>query len=113
MKTTSSDTLRAKLLGYQQGKTCPECKGTRLSSFARSVLVNDLSLGDFLNYSARDAWSFLKPSKKNEKLFSKVSDAYNGLEQRLRFINEVGLGYLTLDRPYKSLSGGGGTKDQD
>ena len=31
---------------------------------------------------------------------------YNGLEQRLRFINEVGLGYLTPDRPYKSLSGG-------
>ena len=81
MKTTSSDNLRAKLLGYQQGKTCPECKGRRISSFARSVLVNDLSLGDFLNYSARDAWSFLKPSKKNEKLFSKVSDAYNGLEQ--------------------------------
>ncbi|NBU86652.1 MAG: excinuclease ABC subunit A, partial [Verrucomicrobia bacterium] len=106
MKTTSSDTLRAKLLGYQQGKTCPECKGRRLSSFARSVLVNDLSLGDFLNYSARDAWSFLKPSKKNEKLFSKVSDAYNGLEQRLGFINEVGLGYLTLDRAYRSLSGG-------
>jgi excinuclease ABC subunit A len=106
MKTTSSDTLRAKLLGYQQGKTCPECKGRRLSSYARTVLVNDLSLGDFLNFSARDAWGFLKPSKKNEKLFSKVSDAYNGLEQRLGFINEVGLGYLTLDRAYRSLSGG-------
>jgi excinuclease ABC subunit A len=106
MKTTSSDSLRAKLLAYQQAKTCPECKGRRLSSYARSVLVNELSLGDFLNFSARDAWGFLKPSKKNEKLFSKVSDAYNGLEQRLGFINEVGLGYLTLDRAYRSLSGG-------
>ena len=106
MRTTSSETLRAKLLAYQQGKTCPECKGKRLSSFARSVLVNNLSLGDFLNFSAREAWDFLKPNKKNQKLFSKVSDAYNGLEQRLGFINEVGLGYLTLDRAYKSLSGG-------
>ena len=106
MRTTSSETLRAKLLAYQQGKTCPECKGKRLSSFARSVLVNDLSLGDFLNFSAREAWDFLKPNAKNQKLFSKVSDAYNGLEQRLGFINEVGLGYLTLDRAYKSLSGG-------
>ena len=49
---------------------------------------------------------FPSPKQKNEKLFSKVADAYNGLEQRLGFINEVGLGYLTLDRPYKSLSGG-------
>ncbi len=106
MRTTSSETLRAKLLAYQQGKTCPECKGKRLSSFARSVLVNNLSLGDFLNFSAREAWDFLKPNAKNQKLFSKVSDAYNGLEQRLGFINEVGLGYLTLDRAYKSLSGG-------
>ena len=106
MRTTSSETLRAKLLAYQQGNTCPECKGKRLSSFARSVLVNNLSLGDFLNFSAREAWDFLKPNAKNQKLFSKVSDAYNGLEQRLGFINEVGLGYLTLDRAYKSLSGG-------
>ena len=50
--------------------------------------------------------NFYAQVKKNEKLFSQVSDAYNGLEQRLRFINEVGLGYLTLDRSYKSLSGG-------
>ena len=106
MKTTSSDTLRAKLLGYQQGKVCPDCQGKRLSAFARSVLVNGLSLGDFLHFSARDAWNFLKPDKQNEKLFSKVSDAYNGLEERLGFINEVGLGYLSLDRAYRSLSGG-------
>ena len=106
MKTTSSDTLRAKLLGYQQGKVCPDCKGKRLSSFARSVLVNNLSLGEFLSFSAKEAWDFLRPTKKNKELFSTVSDAYNGLEQRLGFINEVGLGYLTLDRSYKSLSGG-------
>ena len=106
MKTTSSDTLKAKLLGYQQGKLCPDCNGKRLSPFARSVLVNNLSLGEFLSFSAKEAWNFLRPTKKNEKLFSKVADAYNGLEQRLGFINEVGLGYLTLDRSYKSLSGG-------
>ena len=106
MKTTSSDTLRVKLLGFQQGRICPDCNGKRLSPYARSVLINNLSIGEFLSFSSRQAWEFLRPNKKNEKLFSQVSDAYNGLEQRLRFINEVGLGYLTLDRPYKSLSGG-------
>ena len=35
-----------------------------------------------------------------------VEDALHGLEQRLGFLNEVGLGYLELDRPYRSLSGG-------
>ena len=106
MRMTSSDTLRAKLLGFQQGRVCPDCHGKRLSPYARSVLVNDLSIGEFLSFSTKQAWEFLRPNKKNEKLFSQVSDAYNGLEQRLRFINEVGLGYLTLDRSYKSLSGG-------
>lgn len=106
MRTTSSDNLRAKLLGFQQGTICPDCHGKRLSSYARSVLVKDLSLGEFLGFSAEEAWEFLQPSKANDKVFSAVTDAYDGLEQRLRFMNEVGLGYLTLDRPYRSLSGG-------
>ena len=106
MRTTSSDNLKARLLGFQQGTLCPDCGGKRLSSYARSVLIKDLSLGEFLGFSAKEAWGFLSLSPENEKLFSAVSDAYCGLEQRLRFMNEVGLGYLTLDRPYRSLSGG-------
>jgi excinuclease ABC subunit A len=106
MRTTSSDNLRAKLLGFQQGTVCPDCEGKRLSSYSRSVLVKELSLGEFLGFSVEEAWEFLQPSKANEKVFSAVTDAYDGLEQRLKFMNEVGLGYLTLDRPYRSLSGG-------
>ena len=68
MRTTSSDTLRAKLLGFQQGRVCPECNGKRLSPYARSVLINNLSIGEFLSFSSRQAWEFLRPNKKNEKL---------------------------------------------
>ena len=53
-----------KLLGFQQGKVCPDCHGKRLSPYARSVLINNLSIGDFLGFSARQAWEFLRPSKK-------------------------------------------------
>ena len=106
MRNTSSDTLRTRLLGFQQGTLCPDCKGRRLSSYANAVLVKNLSLGEFLGFSAKEAWGFLRSTKENQELFSSVSDAYYGLEQRLKFMNEVGLGYIELDRPYRSLSGG-------
>ena len=47
MKTTSSESLRARLLTYQIGKTCPECNGKRLSSFSRSVLLGGKSFDFF------------------------------------------------------------------
>ena len=49
---------------------------------------------------------FVSESILNDKKYENVIDAVSGLEQRLKFLNEVGLGYLTLDRSYSSLSGG-------
>ena len=106
MKTTSSESLRARLLTYQIGKTCPECNGKRLSSFSRSVLLGGKSFDFFLSLSSADAWNFISKSVLADPKYEKVKDAISGLEQRLGFLNEVGLGYLTLNRPYSTLSGG-------
>ena len=106
MKTTSSESLRVRLLTYQIGKTCPECNGKRLSSFSRSVLMGGESFDFFLSLSSADAWNFISKSILADPQYEKVADAISGLEQRLGFLNEVGLGYLTLNRAYSTLSGG-------
>ena len=106
MKTTSSESLRARLLTYQIGKTCSECNGKRLSSFSRSVLLGGESFDFFLSLSSAEAWNFISNSVLADPQYEKVKDAISGLEQRLGFLNEVGLGYLTLNRPYSTLSGG-------
>jgi excinuclease ABC subunit A len=106
MRNTSSEGLRARLLTYQVGTTCESCKGGRLSSFARSVALADSSIDSFLSMTASSAWSFVSQSVRRDKTCEQVMDAVNGLEQRLDYLNQVGLGYLTLDRAYRTLSGG-------
>ena len=69
MRTTSSDTLRAKLLGFQQGRVCPECNGKRLSPYARSVLINNLSIGEFLSFPLGRHGNFYDPIKKMRNYF--------------------------------------------
>ena len=77
-----------------------------MSPFSRSVKLCDFSIDDFLSGSVEKAWEFIHEVVCKEPSLAHVGDALTGLEKRLSFINQVGLGYLTLDRPYKSLSGG-------
>ncbi|MBO94186.1 MAG: excinuclease ABC subunit A [Opitutales bacterium] len=104
--TTSSEGLRAKLMAYQVASNCRSCRGSRLSVYARGVMVADLSFSDFLGMTAMEAHHFVRKKVMEADGYEAVDDAVTGLEQRLRFLNEVGLGYLGLDRPLGSLSGG-------
>ena len=106
MRSTTSDNLRAKLVTYQYGTICEPCKGSRLSSYSRSVLLAGCSLEDFFSWPTAQAWEFIRKKARKDENCLQVEDALHGLEQRLGFINEVGLGYLGLDRSYRSLSGG-------
>ena len=102
MKNTTSDTLRSRLLTYQFGTNCPSCRGQRLSSFSRSVLLANKSFDSFLSLSSEKAWSFVQKKILKNSDYEQVFDAITGLEQRLGFLNQVGLGYLNLNRPYSS-----------
>ena len=104
-KTTSSDGLRARLMAYQTSRMCEACKGRRLRPESLSVLIGDVSISDFLSMSLKDADAFVEALSANPD-YETVSDAIQGLAQRLLFLNEVGLSYLTLDRGYTTLSGG-------
>ena len=103
--TSSSDSLRTRLRAYQTAQTCKVCDGERLNAISRSVVIHDISLTEFLKMSLEEAKQFLLKLD-TEGDFEAMSDAINGLNYRVRFLDEVGLGYLSLNRTFSTLSGG-------
>ncbi|MDH7513292.1 MAG: excinuclease ABC subunit UvrA [Clostridiales bacterium] len=98
--------VRVFLSRYRKYVPCPACGGTRLNPKALSVKVKDRSIGDVARMTVKEAFSFfqnlsLAPFELRvaEKLLAEI-------QNRLRFLVEVGLDYLTLDRMTFTLSGG-------
>lgn len=104
-RTTSSDGLRARLMAYQTSSRCATCSGKRLNAASLNVLIEGISITDFLGMSLQEAEAFVAKLQADDR-YRTVSDAVRGLSSRLLFLNEVGLSYLTLNRAYATLSGG-------
>lgn len=104
-RSTSSDGLRARLMAYQTSSRCATCDGKRLNAASLNVLIEGISITDFLRMSLQEAGAFVAKLQASDR-YQTVSDAVRGLSSRLSFLNEVGLSYLTLDRGYATLSGG-------
>ncbi len=97
----------------KSGQTCPKCAGTGLNSFARSVRIGDHAFPDLMTWSIHRACSWLLPiSNDSSKELHGLKNRQAGIRiveailSRLRPMEEMGLGYLSLDRPAASLSGG-------
>ncbi len=93
-------------LEFDEAEPCAVCEGARLNAAARSVRVKDRTIAEFTGSSSSDALALLGKMRfaKNEAAIA--NDIVAEIEQRLKFLNVVGLGYLTLDRSAKTLSGG-------
>ena len=105
-RETESGAVRAELSRYLSPRTCPQCQGTRLSLAARSVFVGESTLPQLTGLSVERALQFFDslvvPGWRGEvagQIVREVAD-------RLRFLADVGLKYLTLDRSAETLSGG-------
>jgi excinuclease ABC subunit A len=105
-RETESPAVREELARYQGWRPCPDCGGCRLNRTARHVFVAGRSLPDIARLPVDEAARFFEtmelPGWRGEvagKVAREVLD-------RLRFLVDVGLGYLTLDRGADSLSGG-------
>ncbi|AWT59683.1 MAG: excinuclease ABC subunit A [Rhodospirillaceae bacterium] len=103
---TSSEGLKARLLSYQVSSQCPTCNGERLNDLSRSVFLNGTSFPNFMKCTIANGLRLVRDFQNTVGVAEKLSEAVIGLDQRLRFLEEVGLGYLSLDRPYSTLSGG-------
>jgi len=105
-RNTSSEGLKARLMAFQVSSTCETCGGQRLNARARHVWIESTPMTTFMQQSIAAAYAFVQNLMANKQRYGSMQDALYGLEQRLRFLNEVGLGYLTLNREYATLSGG-------
>ncbi len=105
-RETESTAVREELSRYISTHPCPECRGTRLNEAARHVFVDKQNLPGIAALpigSALDFFSQLELPGKRGKIASKV---IKEISQRLQFLVNVGLDYLTLDRSAETLSGG-------
>lgn len=113
LEEAEDDETRAKYEAYQSDRTCPDCRGARLNEFSRAAKVCGKTLIEVMAMPVTESLAFFK-SFANTKKHSSVSDAkMEGLKdvvaeiiRRLQFLIDVGLDYLTLDRPSSTLSGG-------
>ncbi|TGK13787.1 excinuclease ABC subunit UvrA [Leptospira fletcheri] len=102
----SSEARRQMLEGYMTNHACPSCNGKRLKPVTLAVKVDDLSIDGFSAFSVEKALTFVKSMKLkgSEEVIAKP--ILKEIQQRLTFLNDVGVGYLSLERSAGSLSGG-------
>ncbi|MBN8696925.1 MAG: excinuclease ABC subunit UvrA [Bacteroidetes bacterium] len=95
------------MLSRYRGKTvCPECNGTRLRKDASYVKIADRSINDIVLMPVKDSLEFFKKLKLNEYDTEVAKRILIEIKNRLQFLDDVGLGYLTLNRLSNTLSGG-------
>ncbi len=110
-KETASESVREQLAEYMVEQPCPACGGKRLRSESLAVLVNGKSIGDVVELPVADAVAFFEgiPLRGNGRAGLDPDIARPILKEvndRLRFLRDVGLDYLTLGRSADSLAGG-------
>src|SRR5580704_5040826 len=105
-RETQSPRVREELAKYLGNQACPDCAGTRLNRTARFVFVGDYTLPQIAHLSVGEALLKLGalnlPGWRAEVALRILKD----VGDRLRFLKDVGLDYLTLDRSAETLSGG-------
>ena len=105
-RETESVAVREELAKYLSNQPCPECEGTRLNRAARHVFVAERSLPELARLAVGDALSFSADLKLEGWRGEIAGKIVKEIGERLRFLSDVGLDYLTLDRSADTLSGG-------
>ncbi|MBW3562339.1 MAG: excinuclease ABC subunit UvrA, partial [Actinobacteria bacterium] len=103
---TDSDYVRSNVEQYMREIPCPECEGRRLRPIALSVTVGDATIADLSAMSVADADTFIDGLELTDREALIGARVLKEIRARLKFLLDVGLEYLTLDRPAGSLSGG-------
>jgi excinuclease ABC subunit A len=105
-KETDSLPVREELAKYLGSQPCPDCHGTRLNRTARNVFVGSHSLPEIAHLTVGDARTLFGSLDVEGWRAEVASKIVKEVGDRLRFLVDVGLDYLTLDRSAESLSGG-------
>ncbi|MCY6380924.1 excinuclease ABC subunit UvrA [Hoeflea prorocentri] len=107
-KETDSSWAREEIERYMAAAACPSCKGYRLKPEAMAVKIDGLHVGKVTEMSIRDAGAWFEdlPARLTDKQNEIAGRIFKEIRDRLKFLNDVGLDYLTLSRNSGTLSGG-------
>jgi excinuclease ABC subunit A len=105
-KETDSDYSREKIEEYMSVRPCPECKGARLRPESRAVTVGGLPIHEFSAMSARRSIEWMGELELSSQDRAIARLILREIDERLRFLDNVGVGYLSMDRAAATLSGG-------
>ncbi len=103
---TTSMNMKSWYDSFKSHKTCPTCKGKRLREDALHVFVGGKNIMEVTSYSIKDSIVFFNSLKLNETEQTIAKEILKEIRNRLSFLDNVGLSYLTLDRNSGTLSGG-------
>ncbi|HEY2570749.1 MAG TPA: excinuclease ABC subunit UvrA [Solirubrobacteraceae bacterium] len=105
-RETDSEWTREKIEEYMSLRACPVCGGARLRAESRAVTVGGTRIEDFCGLSARRALEWLEEVELSETDRHVARLILREISERLQFLENVGIGYLSMDRAAATLSGG-------
>ena len=106
--TGSTETMREWVEKFMELKTCPSCKGTRLRQESLWFKIDEKNIAELsnLNLDKLATWFSHIETRLNNKQNAIAKDVLKEIRERLQFLLDVGLTYLSLNRPSRTLSGG-------
>jgi len=105
-KETDSEYIRNELSKLMSKTKCDECDGSRLNTYSRNVFINGTQIHNITSMRINDALNFIKEMKLKGAKKEIAAKILKEIKDRLTFLEDVGLSYLTLDRSAETLSGG-------
>jgi excinuclease ABC subunit A len=110
MNDAPSEKVRVALEELVSPVECPDCRGKRLQPESLAVRVGNLGIADYTALPIEEAADVFDKLKLNERENQIAGLVLREIRNRMRFLAQVGLGYITLDRPSATLSGGEGQR---
>ena len=110
LESSTSDTYREYLLDFMSATECPVCRGKRLRPESLAVKVNGMSIADFTSLPIARALEAARKIKLTGRELAIAGRLAHEITERLQFLHDVGLGYLSLGRSAATLSGGEGQR---
>jgi excinuclease ABC subunit A len=98
--------VRILLAKYRRFIPCPICRGAKLKAEALNVFIEGQSIAQVMQLSVRDMPAWIEGLRKHKEIATRAGVLLRELGNRVGYLNEVGLGYLTLERQGRTLSGG-------
>ena len=98
--------VRVFISRFKSPLECPGCHGSRLRPESLQVYIREHNVADLVKKTIADLYAFIQGINLSEFERTICAEPFRQIRERLKYLNDVGVGYLTVDRPTRTLSGG-------